>query len=71
MTTATQSPFTLQTLNSHHAGVEFGVVMFDETLANQTLEECRALLAMDGWLEVQEVSCVNPGVHKFLVSRRK
>ncbi len=71
MTTATQSPFTVQALNSNHAGVEFGVVVFDDVLANQTLDECRALLAEDGWREAQEVSSAKPGVHKFLVSRQK
>ena len=71
MTAATQSPFSVQTLNSNHSGVEFGVVVFDETLTNLTLDECRALLAEDGWSEAQPVAGLKPGVHKFLVSRRK
>jgi hypothetical protein len=71
MTAATQSPFSVQTLNSNHSGVEFGVVVFDETLTNLTLDECRALLAVDGWSDADLMPSVKPGIHKFLVSRRK
>ena len=71
MTPASHSPFAVQVINSNHPGAEFGVVLFDEKLADQTLEECRALLAEEGWLESQEVSCANPAIHKFLVSRQK
>jgi len=71
MTTATQAPFAVEAINSHHAGVEFGVVVFDETLTNQTLDECRALLAEDGWSEAEAIPGTNPRVQKFLVSRRK
>ena len=71
MTAAASSPFAVQTLNSNHSGVEFGVVLFDDKLTDQTLDECRELLALDGWSEAELMPALKPGVHKFLVSRRK
>ncbi|MCE0521737.1 MAG: hypothetical protein LV480_02375 [Methylacidiphilales bacterium] len=61
----------VQTINSNHAGSEFGVVLFDAADAGMSLDECLSLLAEDGWTNSQEVPSPRAGVRKFLVSRKK
>ena len=70
-TTLTDLHFPVQTINSNHPGSEFGVVHFEESDAQMSLDECLSLLAEDGWLNIQEVPCARAGVHKFLISRKK
>ncbi len=60
-----------QTINSNHAGVEFGVIQLDDSDTQLSLSECLAVLAEEGWSTPQEVPCPRAGVHQFLVSRRK
>ncbi len=69
MTATLQLP--VQTLNSNHPGVEFGVVCLEESALQMSLDECRSLLAEDGWTHVDEMPGVRAGTRKFLVSRKK
>ena len=61
----------VQTINSNHPGSEFGVVHFEESDAQMSLEACLSLLAEDGWSNPQEVPSARSGVRKFLISRKK
>ncbi len=61
----------VQSINSNHVGSEFGVIHFEESSTQMSLDECRSLLAEDGWSNVQEIPCAKAGAHKFLVSRKK
>ena len=71
MNSTLTSHIPVQTINSNHPGAEFGVVMFEDSVMQMSLDECLSLLAEDGWANVQEVPCARAGVHKFLVSRKK
>jgi hypothetical protein len=70
-TTLTDVRFPVQTINSNHPGSEFGVVHFDPSGTQMSLEDCLSLLAEDGWSTTQEVPSSRTGVRKFLVSRKK
>jgi hypothetical protein len=61
----------VQTINSNHPGSEFGVVHFEESDTQMSLEECLSLLAEGGWSTTQEIPSSRNGVRKFLVSRKK
>ena len=70
-TTLTDLHLPLQTINSNHPGSDFGVVVYEESDSQMSLDDCRALLAEDGWTNVEEVPNFRTGVHQFLVSRKK
>ena len=63
--------FPVQTINSNHPGSEFGVVCFEESDVQMSLQECLSLLAEDGWSNTQEIPSNRNGVRKFLISRKK
>jgi hypothetical protein len=71
MTTLALPRLSVETINSHHAGVEFGVIHLEETDTQLSLRECLHLLAEEGWTTSQEVPCARAGVKKFLISRKK
>ena len=71
MSTLTLSPVAVETVNSNHAGVEFGVIHLEDSDVQMSVGECLELLAQDGWTTTQEVPSTRFGVHKFLVSRKK
>jgi hypothetical protein len=71
MNTTLTSHVPVQTINSNHPGAEFGVVLFEDSAMQMSLDECLSLLAEDGWANAQEVPCPRAGVHKILVSRKK
>jgi hypothetical protein len=69
--THSQSRLAVETINSNHPGSDFGVIHLETSDSQMSLRECLNLLAQDGWTTTQEVPCARPGVHKFLVSRKK
>jgi hypothetical protein len=71
MTTLAKPRLEVQTINSHHQGAEFGVVLLEDSDTQLSLGECLAVLREEGWSEPQEVDCDKVGVHKFLLSRKK
>lgn len=71
MTTLAKPRLEIETINSHHQGVEFGVVHLEDSDTQLSLSECLAHLKQEGWSEPQEVDSDRVGVHKFLISRKK
>jgi len=63
--------FPVKTINSNHPGSEFGVVHFEASETQMSLDECLSLLASDGWSNMQEIPCTRAGARKFLISRKK
>ena len=61
----------VQTINSNHPGSEFGVVHYEASDAQMSLDECLSLLAEDGWSNTQEIPSNRNGVRTFLISRKK
>lgn len=70
-TLATTSRLPVETINSHHTGVEFGVIHLDDSDSQLSISECMEVLAEEGWTSREEVPCAQYGVRKFLVSRKK
>ena len=61
----------VESINTHHQGVEFGVVHLETTDVEFSVDECLDLLAVEGWGSPMRVSCTRPGVKKFVFSRKK
>jgi hypothetical protein len=66
-----QPRLAVEAINSHHQGVEFGVVHLETTDTQLSLGECLETLAEEGWTSSMRVSCARPGVKKFVISRKK
>jgi hypothetical protein len=71
MMTLAQTHCPVETINSNHPGCEFGVIHLEDSDTQMSLGECLELLAADGWDTREEIPCEKPGVHKFLISRKK
>lgn len=71
MTTLAKPRLEVQTINSNHPGAEFGVIHLGTTDTQLSLSECLAALSQDGWTAPEEIPCARPGIHKFLISRKK
>jgi len=61
----------VELVNSHHQGVEFGVVHLETADVQLSVTECLNLLASEGWQKPMRVSCARPGVKKYVLSRKK